>query len=636
MVTTFLRLLADPDKAGNLLASCISLRLGVDDERVFEVEPSAFKKVPGAPFAYWASEKVRSVFKTIPAFESSGRSARQGLATAEDFRFLRLSWEVKEGVERWVGFAKGGSYTPFYADIYLCVNWMNGGAELRVFAGSVIRNPDYYLRPGITWSLRTKSRLSMRALPKDCIYSHKGPAAFLECDASEEILALISISSSSSFYSLVELQLAAADLRAGGAAHSFEVGVIQKTPAPYLGNEEKVLLAALARRAWSLRRTLDTIEETSHAFHLPAALRSRLGDYDPPAIDVELSGLQAEIDAIAFDLYGFDEADRAAALRSAGMVDEDVSDGAEAPDDSEDNGSATPLDQTAGLLSWAVGVAFGRFDWRLATGERAPPPEPEPFDPLPAKSPGMLPDGAASFHSHVGILVDDQGHPHDLLRLSEEVLARVDAPVPADIRSWLQRDFFPLHLKQYSKSRRKAPIYWPLSTASGDYTLWLYYPSLTAQTLYTAVNDFIEGPNGKLSQVRRDIASLRDKGSARSRDDDRVLETLQSLELELSELRDLVLQIAPTYCPNHDDGVQITAAPLWELFRNKPLQKVLKETWAKLKKGDYDWAHLAMAYWPERVREKCKTDKSLAIAHDLEHLYVEPKPKARGKKNINS
>ena len=52
----------------------------------------------------------------------------------------------------------------------------------------------------------------------------------------------------------------------------------------------------------------------------------------------------------------------------------------------------------------------------------------------------------------------------------------------------------------------------------------------------------------------------------------------------------------------------------------------MKDTWAKLEKGDYDWAHLAMRYWPARVREKCKTDKSLAIAHDLEALYVEPEP----------
>jgi hypothetical protein len=30
-----------------------------------------------------------------------------------------------------------------------------------------------------------------------------------------------------------------------------------------------------------------------------------------------------------------------------------------------------------------------------------------------------------------------------------------------------------------------------------------------------------------------------------------------------------------------------------------------------------------MAYWPDRVREKCRRDKSLAIAHGLEDLYEE-------------
>lgn len=163
--------------------------------------------------------------------------------------------------------------------------------------------------------------------------------------------------------------------------------------------------------------------------------------------------------------------------------------------------------------------------------------------------------------------------------------------------------------------------------------MWVYYPSLTSQTLYTAINDFVEP---KLKQVSADVTALRNKGSARSRDDEKQFEALQAFELELIELRDTLLKLAPTYKPNHDDGVQISAAPLWPLFRHKPWQKVLKDTWAKLEKGDYDWAHLAMNYWSERVREKCKTDKSLAIAHGLEDLYIEPetKPKkTRGKKS---
>ena len=635
-MTTFLRLLADKDKAQHLLASCTAVRSGNANTQVFEVAPESFRAVPGAPFAYWVSEAVRQVFKRLPAFESDERTARQGLATAEDFRFVRTWWE--DPGEGWHGFAKGGTFSPFYADVYLMTNWDKDGAEVKAGicrrypylngnAEFVAKNPQFYLRAGLTWPRRTTSGLSLRAMPKGCIFADKGPAAFVAGDPSDTLLALCALTHSQAFGLLVSLQLAAAD----AAARSYEVGVIQRTPVPDFSPEQQVTLAALARRAWSIKRTLDTIEETSHAFALPAALRARLGDYDPPAIEAELVRIQAEIDAVAFDLYGFSDADRAAVQGGHGAVKEGDAD-TDADDEGDDEDNAAPIDQTAGLLSWAAGVSFGRLDWRLAAGERAATAEPDPFDPLPAKSPGMLPDGAVPFHAHAGILLEDQGHPHDLARLIEEVLARVEAPVPEDIRRWLQREFFAFHLQRYSKSRRKAPIYWPLATTSASYTLWVYYPSLSSQTLYTAINDFVEP---KLQHVGTDVTALRNKGSARTRDDEKQFEALQAFELELIELRDTLLKLAPNYKPNHDDGVQICAAPLWPLFRHKPWQKVLKETWAKLEKGDYDWAHLAMNYWPDRVREKCKTDKSLAIAHGLEHLYIEPEAqpkKTRGRK----
>lgn len=630
-MTTFLRLLADKDKATSLLMSCTALRAAENDARVFQVAPESFRAVPGAPFAYWVNETVRQLFKKIPALESDYRTTKQGLASADDFRFVHVWWEGEH--DGWFGFAKGGAFSPFYSDVFLQVNWSQSGAQIKNNLndkGGVRSNVwmlrdtanNFFGRPGLTWPLRTNG-LSFRAIPRGCIFGHKGPAAFVADDSPDALLALCALVNSLAFGLLVSVQLARVEL-----AQSFEVGLIQKTPAPNLNSAQQAALAALARRAWSLKRTLDTIEETSHAFVLPGTLRTRLDSYDPPVIEAELGRIQAEIDAIAFDLYGFSEVDRAAVQLSQSAAKEGDAE-TDGDDDTDEDESAAPIDQTAGLLSWAVGVAFGRFDWRLATGERAAPVEPEPFDPLPTKSPGMLPDGAAAFHAHAGILVDDAGHPHDLAHLLEEVLARVDAPVPSDVRRWLQRDFFPFHLQRYSKSRRKAPIYWPLSTTSGSYTLWVYYPSLASQTLYTAINDFVEP---KLKQVGADVTGLRNKGSARSRDDEKQFEVLQSFELELIELRDTLLKFAPTYKPNHDDGVQISAAPLWPLFRHKPWQKVLKATWAKLEKGDYDWAHLAMKYWPDRVREKCKTDKSLAIAHGLEELYVEPapKPKERG------
>jgi hypothetical protein len=192
--------------------------------------------------------------------------------------------------------------------------------------------------------------------------------------------------------------------------------------------------------------------------------------------------------------------------------------------------------------------------------------------------------------------------------------------------------FFAEHLSTYTKGKRKAPVYWPLSTVSGSFTVWIHYLSLTSQTLYSAVNEFVEP---KLKQIGEQLAALRAVGSVRTREEERQFEALQPFHLELIELRDALLMLAPTYKPHHDDGVQINAAPLWPLFRHKPWQKLLKDTWAKLEKGEYDWAHLAMNYWPDRVREKCKSDKSLAIAHGLESLYVEPEAvpkKTRGRR----
>ncbi|NUN59725.1 MAG: type II restriction endonuclease subunit M [Burkholderiaceae bacterium] len=640
-MSQFLRLLSEGDKANALQQVSQRLRAGEADARVLDVPPQAFDAVPGKPFAYWVSEAVRETFQRLPAFESEGRTVKQGLATADDFRFVRGWWEVggHATTGKWFSFAKGGAYSPYYADVYLVVNWEREGAEIKNNLndkGGVRSNvwmlrdtaTKYFLREGLTWSRRAHLKGSFRVIPRESIFSDSGPCAF-----DDDLLLLAAILNSSAYLYLLMLLMPRGT--EGGQTLKLEVGYVASVPIPMPSCEQKELLRNLSSRSWHLKRALDSIRETSHAFMLPTALRARVNEYDSPAIEVELSRIQTEIDAIAFDLYGFSDADRQAALSSTplpeGEGQSSSAEGDDSDDDADDSADSASATQHDGLLSWAVGVAFGRFDWRLATGERTAPPEPEPFDPLPAKSPGMLPKGAASFHTHAGILVDEPGHPHDLARLVEEVLSRVNAPVPDDVRRWLQRDFFAFHLQRYSKSRRKAPIYWPLATTSGSYTLWVYYPSLTSQTLYTAINDFIEP---KLKQVGADVTALRNKGSNRSRDDEKQFEALQAFELELIELRDTLLKLAPTYKPNFDDGVQITAAPLWPLFRHKPWQKVLKDTWAKLEKGDYDWAMLAMNYWPDRVREKCKTDKSLAIAHGLEDLYVEPEavPKKTRKK----
>lgn len=306
-----------------------------------------------------------------------------------------------------------------------------------------------------------------------------------------------------------------------------------------------------------------------------------------------------------------------------------------------------------------MGCAFGRWDIRYATGEKAAPELPDPFAPLPICPPGMLQnvqglparleDVPSAYPVRIpwdGILVDDPNHPLDIERRVREVIEVIWKERAAAIeqeaceilgvkslRDYFRKPvgFFAEHLKRYSKSRRQAPIYWPLSTTKGSYTLWVYYHRLTDQTLYTCLNEFVEP---KLKQVAADGGKLSAK-TVRSSGEEKELGELSDLEEELKDFRDELLRIATFWKPNLNDGVQITAAPLWKLFLHRPWRAVLKETWETLEVGGYDWAHLALSVWPDNVVKASHKDRSFAIAHNMEsELWeeVEVEKKTRGGK----
>jgi hypothetical protein len=656
--TIFFRLLESDDKGIALQQAIEQLAQGQTESIVFSVNPDSFQQVPGSPFAYWVSEKFRKLFNDLPQIENDCRNVVVGLQTSDDSRFIRVFWECEVKNDLFGHrFAKGGSFSQFYSDIYLVVNWQAGGLELSSFSGSYIRNPSYYFRPGLTYPRRTNG-LSIRVMPEGCIFADKGPGIFIENNNPDDLLALCTIMNSRPFNVLVSVQLARTEL-----AQSFEVGLIQQTPIPDLSSKDTRTLVNLARRAWSLKRSLDTVTQTSHAFILPALLqvqgaslrdRSLLYTSQVTQIEQQLAQIQTEIDDRAFDLYGISNRDRIT-ITQTNITNNDTED----EDEDETETASDLLSLTKELLDYTVGLVFGRFDVRLATSDRAFPNEPEPFDPLPFCSPGMLtteaglpptcdrdlPAGYAIDIPFNGILVDDEGHESDLIRRVQSAIDLIwnNSDLEPEICQILNlrtlRDYFRKpalyfddHLKRYSKSRRQAPLYLPISTKSGSYTLWLYYHRLTDQTLYTCINDYIDPKLHHTQDLTQYLRNILTRTPAQTKQ----LETLTDLETELIDLRDELLRIAklPNH-PNLNDGVQITVAPLWSLFRLPKWQKKLKETWQQLEKGDYDWAHLAHSIWNDRVRQKCKSDKSLAIAHNLEHLYEpppeQPKPKRKRK-----
>jgi hypothetical protein len=402
---------------------------------------------------------------------------------------------------------------------------------------------------------------------------------------------------------------------------------------------------------------LDTSTETSHAFQLPALLlvlgetlaaRAATWTDQVNMADAEVASIQEEIDGYCFDLYGIGEADRraitdgfrgAAKARSEANTD---GDGNTAEESNANPGADGVVVLVAELVSWAVGVAFGRFDVRLAAGDRSPPDEPEPFDPLPVCSPAMLTgdDGLplASTPANYpvdfpqnGIMADDPGHPRDLATAVEAVFEvvfgdRAEAilreaatllnPKGHDLRAWLASDFFEHHLKRYSKSRRKAPILWQLGVPSGRFSVWLYAHRLARDSFFQIRRDVVEP---KLLYEERQLTDLlEDAGVRLSTKQRREVAVQEEFIAELRVMLEEVKRVAPEWNPTLDDGVVLTMAPLWRLVpQHKAWQRELKRRWKELESGSYDWAHIAMRHWPERVTAKCATDRSLAIAHGL-------------------
>lgn len=582
----------------------------------------------------------------------------------------------KAGKPVWAFHVKAGASQPWYSPVTLKVNWAENGAELRNFVDSKGKlrsrpqNVVYYFRPGFSWTLRAV-RFYPYVVPGGCIPSVSRYMAFPAPGREYEALGIASS------------RLASAFMRFCGEKFEwpkFLVENLKMLPWPDLSNEADRHFKTAIPVAMERRREVYRNHEPFQEFLIPAKIKSFCSSFKQLSFD-KTCLLDEQSEQYVAKAYGFSpeqahgiERDLIEAIK---FQEKEIFDEADGEGDEEGKDFLLDFSERAQneiLVSYAVGCLFGRWDIRMALDPSLAPNLTDPFDPLPVCPPGMLvgPDGLpAKFNRIVseewlrarrdantlpsrdavkkptipdseyplriswsGILVDDEGHPEDIVIRVRKALEVIWKDKGGDIeqeaceimgvrslRDYFRKpgNFFADHLKRYSKSRRQAPIYWPISTQSGSYTLWLYYHRLTDQTLYTCVNDYVEP---KLKQVAESASRLRQK-SRRSSMEEKELERLCDLELELKDFRDELLRIAAFWKPNLNDGVQITAAPLWKLFRHTPWQKTLKETWQKLEKGEYDWAHLAYSIWPQRVREKCKHDKSLAIAYNLEELYEE-------------
>jgi hypothetical protein len=151
-------------------------RRPVTPPAVFRPPQARFLTIPQTPVCYWLRER----FFELLAGPTLGDVANvcQGLATADDERFVRFVWEVPPGEwapympqRRWLPFEKGGGYGKWSGHHFWVVEWAHDGRRMKQVTierygnvGKRIYNERQYFKPGHTYSFMARGSVGLREL----------------------------------------------------------------------------------------------------------------------------------------------------------------------------------------------------------------------------------------------------------------------------------------------------------------------------------------------------------------------------------------------------------------------------------------------------------------------------------------
>lgn len=228
---------------------------------------SDFEIIPGYPLAFTLSDRIVDVFKSKKLSDLA--NPKQGLATGENNRFLRLWFEVnnnkinytsksiKESVDsksKWFPYNKGGDYRKWYGNNDYVVNWENDGYEIRNFydANGKLRsrpqNTNYYFKESITWSKISTDTLAFRYKPFGHIFDVAGTSFFADGDLKYYLHGLCN--------STVAMKI----LKSIAPTLNFEVGHIASLPVIYEKEKEKDVVTLVNKNISISKEDWDSFE----------------------------------------------------------------------------------------------------------------------------------------------------------------------------------------------------------------------------------------------------------------------------------------------------------------------------------------------------------------------------------------
>ena len=530
----------------------------------YEQSTDDFSKIPGSPVAYWVNENVAKAFDTGKTLSSVART-RQGLASSDNNRFLKLWWEpsfvkigfgmknaeiAKQSRRKWFPCNKGGEFRKWYGNNVYVVNWENDGKEMLEYAAKLygsptrtIKNIAYYFQGGMTWGTITSGKLSMRHSPVGFIPEHAGGMIpLLHWGEKEEyLLGMMNSNTAMLFLSFLSPTL------------RFTEGPVGLVPIlydkRYCGNiahivknceSDSILDWDSFETSWDFRhhpllRKVPTIAEAFEQWQAECDNRFN-----------QLKANEEELNRIFIDIYGLQDE------LTPEVEDKDVT--VRKADLGRDIRS---------FISYAVGCMFGRYSLDVdgltyAGGEW----DDSKYTSFAADKDNIIPicDDEYFEDDIVGLFVEFVKTVYGADTLDENLKFIADAlggkGQPKDvIRNYFLNDFYKDHCKIY----QKRPIYWLFDSGKKNgFKALIYMHRYQPDTIARIRTDYV---HEQQARYRTAIADLEQRIANTSTDErvklNKKLTTLQAQDTEIRTYEEKIHHLADQMISiDLDDGVK--------------------------------------------------------------------------------
>ena len=585
----------------------------------FQAKQKDFEKIPGSPIAYWVSDKVREIFEKNQKLGEVGKSI-QGMSSADNNRFLRLwnevnyskigynianSEEALESKKKWFPYNKGGEFRKWYGNQEYLVNWENDGYEIKNFKKAVLRNPNYYFKESISWSLITSTTSSFRYYPNGFIFDAAGSSYF----SKENIFVTLGYLNSI-FGSFVSNIL--------NPTVNLSNGIVEKFPNLYIQNQKNICCLvqqniSISKEEWDSRETSWDFEKL---FLIDGKdLKSAFENYCSHWRDnfVQLHKNEEELNRLFIEIYELqDEMDEKVSFdditilkKEAKIVEIDNSKAREFSSESErylyDRGISLEFNKdelVKQFLSYAIGCIMGRYSTdkpglimansddvlelssnkflvKDANGDIRQEVEtkflPDEFGILPITAEKDFSNDIVERVKEFVKFVYGEESLKDNLNFIAEALGNKDNKNPEEIiRAYFIKDFYADHLQRY----QKRPIYWLMNSGKKNAFSCLFYihryePLTVARVRADYLIHYQEMLENKRKFIERQLYA-EDITAKEKKNVEKELKDLDVLLKELREYANEVKHIAEQKIVlDLDDGVNVNYEKLEAILKKR-------------------------------------------------------------------